>query len=49
MDILKNAKPDIEEGFGPELYLAAERGILAWNKAAHDKKVGRGLWVAKKP
>ncbi|MHA2288402.1 MAG: class I SAM-dependent methyltransferase [Promethearchaeota archaeon] len=46
--ILQKAKPDIEAGFGSELYIAAEEGVLAWNKAAHEKKVGRGLWIAKK-
>jgi SAM-dependent methyltransferase len=46
---LKNAKKDIEAGFGAELYADAEKGILAWQKAAHEKKVGRGLWIAKKP
>lgn len=49
INILQKAKPDIEAGFGPELYLAAEKGVLAWKKAAHEKKVGRGLWIAKKP
>ena len=48
VDILQKAKPDIEAGFGGELYLSAEEGVLAWQKAAHEKKVGRGLWVAKK-
>ncbi|NVM45709.1 MAG: methyltransferase domain-containing protein [Candidatus Lokiarchaeota archaeon] len=48
-ETLQKAKSDIEAGFGPELYLAAEEGVLAWQKAAHEKKVGRGLWIAKKP
>ena len=46
---LQNAKQDIEAGFSAELYASAEEGVLAWQKAAHEKKVGRGLWVAKKP
>jgi hypothetical protein len=46
---LQNAKKDIEAGFGAELYAAAEEGVLAWQKAAHEKKVGRGLWIARKP
>lgn len=49
VDSLQKAKPEIEAGFGSELYLAAEKGVLAWKKAAHEKKVGRGLWIAKKP
>ena len=49
VDSLQKAKLEIEAGFGSDLYLAAEKGVLAWQKAAHEKKVGRGLWVAKKP
>ncbi|MBY9008975.1 MAG: methyltransferase domain-containing protein [Candidatus Lokiarchaeota archaeon] len=49
IDTLQKAKPDIEVGFGAELYISAEEGVLAWQKAAHEKKVGRGLWIAKKP
>ncbi len=48
-EILQGAKADIEAGFGAELYTAAETGVLAWHKAAHESKVGRGLWIAKKP
>ena len=47
--ILQDNKENIEKGFGSDLYLAAEKGVLAWHKAAHDKKVSRGLWIAKKP
>jgi SAM-dependent methyltransferase len=47
--ILNDNKGNIESGFGTELYEAAEKGVLAWHKAAHDKKVSRGLWLAKKP
>jgi SAM-dependent methyltransferase len=49
VDILQKAKPDIEAGFGKELYVSAEEGVLAWQKGALEKKVGRGLWIAKKP
>ena len=49
VDILQKAKPDIETGFSAELYANAEEGVIAWQKAAHEKKVGRGLWVANKP
>jgi len=49
VDKLQKAKPDIEAGFGAELYAGAEEGVLAWQKAAHEKKVGRGIWLAKKP
>ena len=49
VDILQKAKPDIVAGFGEELYAGAEEGVLAWQKAAKEKKVGRGLWIAKKP
>jgi len=49
LDILQKNKQNIEAGFGAELYIAAEEGVLAWHKAAHEKKVGRGLWIAKKP
>lgn len=47
--ILQGAKADIEAGFGAELYFEAEKGVLAWHKAAHEKQVSRGLWIAKKP
>jgi SAM-dependent methyltransferase len=47
--ILQDNKENIEKGFGAELYLEAEKGVLAWHKAAHEKKVSRGLWIAKKP
>jgi len=48
VDTLKNNKDNIIVGFGAELYNEAEKGVLAWQKAAQDKKVGRGLWIAKK-
>ena len=46
--ILQGAKQDIITGFGNELYAEAEKGVLAWQKAAHEKWVSRGLWIAKK-
>ena len=46
--LLKN-KENIISGFGEELYGEAEKGVLAWQKAAHNKWVSRGLWIAKKP
>ncbi len=45
---LKEQKEHIIASFGYDLYIGAEKGIIAWNKAAHEKKVGRGLWIAKK-
>ena len=47
--ILKENKQNIIDGFGAELYEYAEGGLLAWQKASHEKKVGRGLFIAKKP
>jgi ubiquinone/menaquinone biosynthesis C-methylase UbiE len=47
--ILQNAKAQIVQGFGAELYVAAEKGILAWQRAVHEEKMGLGLWIAKKP
>jgi len=49
VSILQKNKENIIMGFGKELYDEAERGILAWQKAAHNKWVSRGLWIAKKP
>jgi len=48
LDKLQTAKLDIISGFGEELYNEAEKGIMAWQKAAHEKWVSRGLWIAKK-
>jgi SAM-dependent methyltransferase len=47
--ILQDNKKNIENGFGIDLYNMAEKGIIAWQKAAHERKVSRGLWIAKKP
>ena len=46
--ILQQNKENIEKGFGADLYQAAEKGVLAWRKAAQENKVSRGLWIAKK-
>jgi sarcosine/dimethylglycine N-methyltransferase len=46
--ILKKNRGNIVAGFGRELYTHAQKGITAWSKAAHEKKVGRGLWIATK-
>ncbi|MFX1274739.1 MAG: class I SAM-dependent methyltransferase [Promethearchaeota archaeon] len=48
VEILQRAKNDIIDGFGEELYNEAEKGVKAWQKAAHKKWVSRGLWIAKK-
>ena len=45
--ILQKNKEIIINGFGEELYYEAEKGILAWQNAAHKKWVSRGLWIAK--
>ena len=47
--ILQENKQNIIGGFGEELYTEAEKGVLAWQKAAKEKWVSRGLWIAKKP
>ena len=47
--ILKENRQNIIDGFGDDMYEYAEGGLLAWQKAAHEKKVGRGLFIAKKP
>jgi SAM-dependent methyltransferase len=41
-------RPEIIRRFGDEFYGAVEKGIVLWEKAAHEGKVGRGLWIAKK-
>jgi len=48
ISILKKNKENIIEGFGEELYNEAEKGVLAWQNAAYNKWVSRGLWIAKK-
>lgn len=49
ISILQKNKENIISGFGEELYGEAEKGVLAWQKATHNKWVSRGLWIAKKP
>jgi len=49
ISILEINKENIIAGFGEELYSEAEKGLLAWQNAAHNKWVSRGLWIAKKP
>ncbi|MHA2049865.1 MAG: class I SAM-dependent methyltransferase [Promethearchaeota archaeon] len=49
VSILTENKENIIEGFGKDLYIEAEKGVLAWQNAAHNKWVSRGLWIAKKP
>jgi sarcosine/dimethylglycine N-methyltransferase len=46
---LQAAKQAVTRGFGADAYKEAEKGLLAWQKAAKEDKVGRGLWIAKKP
>jgi ubiquinone/menaquinone biosynthesis C-methylase UbiE len=46
---LTKNKTNIIEGFGQDLYNEAEKGVMAWQTAAHNKWVSRGLWIAKKP
>ena len=48
ISILQKDKENIITGFGEELYAEAQKGVLAWQKAAHNKWVSRGLWIAKK-
>jgi len=48
IDILRNNKENIIKSFGNELYEEAEKGVLAWNRAAHKKWVSRARWIAKK-
>jgi len=46
---LQASKKAIVDGFGANAYTDAEKGLLAWQKAAHEDKVGLGLWIARKP
>lgn len=41
-------QPAIIEQFGQEMYTVAEQGIEGWERAAHEGKVGRGRWIARK-
>ncbi|MFX0077242.1 MAG: class I SAM-dependent methyltransferase [Candidatus Hermodarchaeota archaeon] len=49
ISILQKNKENIISGFGEELFNEAEKGVLAWREAAHNKWVSRGLWIAEKP
>jgi SAM-dependent methyltransferase len=49
ISILQRNKDNIINGFGDDLYSEAEKGVLTWQNAAHNKWVSRGLWIAKKP
>ena len=49
LKILKDNKHNIIAGFGEDLYSEAEKGIIAWQKAAHNNWVSRGLWIGRKP
>jgi ubiquinone/menaquinone biosynthesis C-methylase UbiE len=49
LSILQDNKANITEGFGLDLYTEAEKGVKAWQSAAHNKWVSRGLWIATKP
>lgn len=48
LDQVRNLKETIIKEFGAELYQIAASGVAAWAKAADEKKVSRGLWIAKK-
>ncbi|MFX0182232.1 MAG: class I SAM-dependent methyltransferase [Candidatus Hodarchaeota archaeon] len=48
LEKVRSIKEDIVKEFGEELYKAAESGVKAWVEAADEKKVSRGLWIAKK-
>ncbi|MEO0124742.1 MAG: methyltransferase domain-containing protein [candidate division WOR-3 bacterium] len=41
-------KPTIEKNFGSDLYKFAENLVTIWRKAAHEHKVGRGLFIGQK-
>jgi sarcosine/dimethylglycine N-methyltransferase len=41
-------KPTILKNFGPDLYSFAENLVTIWRKAAHEHKVGSGMFIAKK-
>jgi ubiquinone/menaquinone biosynthesis C-methylase UbiE len=41
-------KPTILKNFGPDLFGFASNLVTIWQKASHEHKVGRGLFIAKK-
>jgi ubiquinone/menaquinone biosynthesis C-methylase UbiE len=45
---LQAAKQAVTSGFGADAYKEAEKGLLAWLKAAKEDKVDIGTWIAKK-
>jgi len=49
ISILQKNKEKIIDGFGEDLYTEAQKGVMAWRRAAHKRWVSRGLWIAKKP
>jgi SAM-dependent methyltransferase len=49
VSILQKNKDNIVSGFGEGLYAEAEKGVLAWQEAAHNKWVSRGMWIAENP
>jgi ubiquinone/menaquinone biosynthesis C-methylase UbiE len=48
VETLISNKDQIISNFGTDLYMEAEKGVIAWQKAAHEKIVSRGLWIASK-
>ncbi|MEO0162031.1 MAG: methyltransferase domain-containing protein, partial [candidate division WOR-3 bacterium] len=42
-------KPEILKNFGQDLYNFAENLVTIWRKAAHEHKVGSGLFIGQKP
>jgi hypothetical protein len=41
-------KPEILKNFGQDLYNFAENLVTIWRKAAHEHKVGSGLFIGQK-
>jgi ubiquinone/menaquinone biosynthesis C-methylase UbiE len=48
LEKVESLKPTIVDQFGEELYQIAESGVKDWKKAAENKQVSRGLWIAEK-
>ncbi|MHA2304191.1 MAG: class I SAM-dependent methyltransferase [Candidatus Hodarchaeales archaeon] len=48
LEKVHSLKENIITEFGEELYQVAESGVKAWVKAADERKVSRGLWIAEK-
>ncbi len=50
LDMLRTELKDrVVEGYGMEMYEAAEDGLRKWTAAAEDGMVGRGSFIGKKP